>query len=81
MCQSFFFFIAVNVRESRNPLCRVRITCWFGELLVARKGGLEGVLKYSYRGLPCDVEPGRADTNNRSVDSIFEFKPPARGLG
>lgn len=24
---------------------------------------------------------GRTDTNNRSVDSIFEFKPPARGLG
>lgn len=43
--------------------------------------GDEGVLKYSYRGLPCDVEPGRADTNNGSVDSIFEFKPPARGLG
>lgn len=58
------------------------ITCWFGELSVARRGaGDENVLKYSYRGLPCDVEPGRADTNNGSVDSIFEFKPPARELG
>lgn len=54
---------------------------WFGELLVCSKRTIEGVLKYSYRGLPYDVEPGRTNTNNGSVNSIFEFKPPAQGLG
>jgi len=52
-----------------------------GLSIARRRGMAEGVLKYSYRGLPCDGEPGRAGTNNGSVDSIFEFKPPARELG
>lgn len=38
------------------------------------------VLKYSYR-LPCDVDRGSTGTDNTAVDSIFEFKEPARGLG
>lgn len=42
-----------------------------------RKGA---VLKYSYR-LPCDVDRGSTGTDNTAVDSIFEFKEPARGLG
>lgn len=38
----------------------------------------EDILKYGpMGGLPCDVEAGRTDMNNRSVDSIFEFKAPA----
>ena len=37
-------------------------------------------LKYSYR-LPCDVDRGSTSTDNAAVDSIFEFKEPARGIG
>lgn len=69
--------------NSRSVICAAKF--WFrirqsegcgGE----RKKEKKGVLKYSY-GLPCDVDRGSTVTDNAAVDSIFEFKEPARGLG
>lgn len=77
VCQGFFY-------RYRNPSYRIRAgfaNCRLPEEGEGKRREGEGVLKYSYRGLPYDVEPGRPGTNNGSVDSIFEFKPPARGLG
>lgn len=73
----------VDCRPSngRSVICAVKFWFWIrwsrGR---ERKKEKKGVLKYSY-GLPCDVDRGSPSMDNTAVDSIFEFKEPARGLG
>lgn len=74
---------SVDCRPSngRSVICAVKFWLWIrwsrGR---ERKTEKKGVLKYSY-GLPCDVDRGSTSMDNTAVDSIFEFKEPARGLG
>lgn len=70
------FLVAVGVH--RGNYRAISKSFWFGELSVCSKGVKEGVLKYSYRGLPCDVDLVEW---TRTMDRWIRFLNLNRPLG
>lgn len=70
------FPVAVGVH--RGNYHAISKSFWFGELSISSKGVKEGVLKYSYRGLPCDV--GLVEWT-RTMDRWIRFLNLNRPLG